>query len=70
MFPHLELSGMLRQHMEDSYLREVLGPTVGFDSARDRPSVSEQRLRDCLLWQHNPADPDSSMYKEVIKLSL
>lgn len=38
---------MLRQHMDDSYLREVPGPTVGFDSTRNRPSASEQGLRDC-----------------------
>lgn len=47
MFPHLQPSGMLRQHMDDSYLREVPGPTVGFDSIINRPSVSGQRLRDC-----------------------
>lgn len=36
LFPHLELSGMLRQHMENSYPREVPGPIVGFESARNR----------------------------------
>lgn len=70
MFPHLELSGMLRQHMDDSFLRQVPGATVGFHSARNRPSVSDQRLRDYLLWQHNLADSDSTRYKDVIKLSL
>lgn len=41
MFPPLELPGMLKQHVEDGYFREVPGPTTGFDAARDRPRVSD-----------------------------
>lgn len=62
VFLHLELSGMLRQHMEDSH---------GLSQQEiDIYCVRSLRLRGCLFWQHNLAYPECSRYKDVIKFLL